>query len=163
LNVDAVRDFEDILELFDRHEVRYLVIGGLAFIFHAKPRFTRDIDLWVDPEPANVQRANRALAEFGSPHLLDVKARDEILQIGVAPNRIDLLRDPGGTSGLTFARAWERRIEAPYGSARALWIDLESLLAIKSGIDQPRHQEDARDLRRVLEIKRGGRPPGSNS
>jgi hypothetical protein len=161
--VDTVQDFEDLLDLLERFEVRYLIIGGLAFIYHAKPRYTKDMDLWVGSDPENVTRANRALAEFGSPHLLDVKARDEILQIGVAPNRIDLLRDPGGTSGLTFARAWERRIEAPYGTARALWIDLESLLAIKSGIDQPRHQEDARDLRRVLEIKRGGRPPGSNS
>lgn len=147
--MDTVRDFEDILELFDRHGARYLIIGGLAFIFHAKPRYTKDIDLWIDPDPANVERANRALAEFGSPHLLDSGTPDEILQLGVAPNRIDLLLEPGGTSGLRFEAAWERRIESRYGAAPANWIDLEGLIAIKSGIDHPRHQDDARVLREV--------------
>lgn len=145
--MDTVEDFEDILELFARYQVRYLIVGGLAFIFHAKPRFTKDIDLWVDPEPENVERANRALAEFGSPALLTVGEPDEILQIGVAPNRIDLLRT---TVALRFEEVWPRRIESRYGSAPANWIDLESLLAIKSAIDHPRHQEDARVLRAVL-------------
>ncbi|MGH7336319.1 MAG: hypothetical protein ACREI7_01955 [Myxococcota bacterium] len=147
--MDSVRDFEDILELFGRHDVRYLVIGGLAFIFHAKPRYTKDIDLWVDSDAANVRRANLALAEFGSPHLLDAERPGEILQLGVPPNRIDLLLDPGGASGLRFSDAWERRIESRYGSASANWIDLDGLIEIKSGIDHPRHQEDARILRQV--------------
>ena len=70
--VDTVQDFEDFLELLDRHDVRYLIIGGLAFIYHAKPRFTKDIDVWLDPEPDNLARANAALADFGSPHLLNL-------------------------------------------------------------------------------------------
>lgn len=151
--METVRDFEDILELFRRHDVRYLIIGGMAFIFHAKPRFTKDIDLWVAPERENVERANRALSEFGSPHLLDPDRRDEILQIGVAPNRIDLLLEPGGRSGLTFERAWELRIESRYGAVEASWIGLESLIEIKSGIDDPRHQEDARVLRQARDLK----------
>jgi hypothetical protein len=147
--VDTVRDFEDILALFERHGVRYLIIGGLAFIFHAKPRYTRDIDLWIDPDRENVERANRALADFGSPYLLDANNLGEILQLGVEPNRVDLLREAGGSSGLQFADAWRRRIEGRYGAARANWIDLDSLIAIKSGIDDPRHQDDARVLREV--------------
>jgi hypothetical protein len=146
--MDTVQDFEDLLELLDRHSVRYLIIGGLAFIFHAKPRYTKDMDLWLDPERGNVDRANRALAEFGSPYALGPDAPEEILQLGVAPNRIDLLRD---ASGLDFAEAWDRRIESPYGRARAFWIDIEGLIAIKSRIDDPRHQEDVRVLRRVRE------------
>lgn len=151
--MDTVRDFEDILELFERREVRYLVIGGLAFIFHAKPRYTKDIDLWLDPERENVERANRALAEFGSPYLLDGDKPTQILQLGVEPNRVDLLLDPGGSSGIQFAHAWERRIQSRYGEARANWIDLDSLIAIKSGIDHPRHQDDARVLREVRDRK----------
>jgi len=151
--VETVRDFEDILELFERHDVHYLIIGGLAFIFHAKPRYTKDIDLWLDPDHANVERANRALVEFGSPYLLDEEQRSEILQLGVAPNRVDLLRDPGGSSGIFFDDAWPRRIESRYGTARAYWIDLDSLIAIKSGIDHPRHQDDARVLREVRDRK----------
>lgn len=144
--MDTVQDFEDMLELLERFEVRYLIIGGLAFIYYAKPRFTKDIDLWIGPEAENVDRANRALAEFGSPHLLDPSRSEEILQLGVAPNRIDLLRD---TESIEFDDAWRRRVEGRYGRAKAFWIDLDSLIEIKSSIDHPRHQDDARVLRLV--------------
>jgi hypothetical protein len=144
--MDAIQDFEDILQLFAKHRVRYLIVGGLAFIFHAKPRYTKDIDLWLDSEHANVRRANRALEEFGSPELLTVEDADEVLQLGAAPSRIDILR---GTIALGFDEAWPRRIESAYGQAPANWIDLESLLRIKSAIDHPRHQEDARILKLV--------------
>jgi hypothetical protein len=144
--MDAIRDFEDILELFARHRVRYLIVGGLAFIYHAKPRYTKDIDLWIDADHDNVRRANLALEEFGSPELLTVDDADEILQLGAAPSRIDILRD---TIELDFDETWQRRIEGRYGRAPANWIDLDSLLAIKAAIDHPRHQEDARVLRAV--------------
>jgi hypothetical protein len=149
--VDAIQDFEDFLELLDRHGVHHLIIGGLAFVFHAKPRFTKDIDIWLDPEPENLARANAALTDFGSPHLLDLSNADEILQLGVAPNRIDLLRE---AAPLAFEDAWRRRVEGRYGRARACWIAAEDLLAIKERIDHPRHQEDARVLRLVLERRR---------
>jgi hypothetical protein len=149
--VDAIQDFEDFLDLLDRHGVRYLIIGGLAFIYHAKPRFTKDIDIWLDPEPSNLARANVALAEFGSPHLLDLSREDEILQLGFAPNRIDLLRE---AAPLAFEDAWHRRVESSYGRSPACWIGLEDLLAIKERIEHPRHQEDARVLRLVLERRR---------
>lgn len=149
--METIQDFEDMLDLLERFEVRYLIIGGLAFVYHVKPRYTKDIDLWIDPEPSNVQRTNRAVAEFGSPHLLDVDRPEEILQIGVAPNRIDLLRD---TEHVDFRDAWPRRIEGRYGRAKAFWIDLDSLIAIKGAIDHPRHQEDARELRLVRDRRR---------
>jgi len=148
--MEAVQDFEDILELFARHGVRYLIVGGLAFIYHAKPRYTKDIDLWIDADHDNVRHANQALEEFGSPSLMTIDDPEEILQLGVAPNRIDILRD---AIDLSFADAWPRRIVSRYGRAPANWIDLESLLTIKSAIDHPRHQEDARVLKAVLERK----------
>ena len=150
--MDTIHDFEDMLELLDRHEVRYLIVGGLAFIYHAKPRYTKDMDLWLDPDPENAKRANAALSEFGSPQLLDPDDRDEILQLGAGPNRIDLLRE---TVDHEFAEAWDRRIEGIYGRARAYWIDLDSLIAIKSRIDHPRHQEDVRILRMVRDSRSG--------
>ena len=149
--MDTIQDFEDFLDLLDRHGVRYLVIGGLAFIYHAKPRFTKDIDIWLDPGPDNIARANAALVEFGSPYLLNLSDEDEILQLGVAPNRIDLMRE---APPLAFEDAWRRRVEGTYGRARACWIAIEDLLAIKEPIDHPRHREDARVLRLVLERRR---------
>lgn len=91
------------------------------------------------------------MAEFGSPHLLDLTNADEILQLGVAPNRIDLLRE---AAPLAFEDAWRRRVESTYGRARACFVAIEDLLAIKERIDRPRHQEDARVLRLVIERTR---------
>lgn len=144
--MDTVSDFEDLLAALDKHRVRYLIIGGLAFIYHAKPRYTKDLDLWVDPAADNIERANAALEEFGSPHSLSGGSPEEILQLGVPPNRIDLLMSTGE---FLFADAWPRRERAPYGDAPACWIDLDTLIEIKRQIDHPRHQEDVRVLEAV--------------
>ena len=140
-----------MLRLLDKHRVRYLIIGGLAFIYHAKPRYTKDMDLWIDPAPENVKRANHALSEFGSPFNLNPDKRNEILQLGVAPDRIDLLLN---VSGAKFQTAWSKHIEGRYGNAKAHWVDLDSLIRIKSRADNPRHQEDARVLREVKKRKK---------
>jgi len=110
------------------------------------------MDLWIDPSRENVKRANATLAEFGSPHLLNPDADEEILQLGVAPDRIDLLR---AIKGARFATAWKNRIRGKYGKANANWIDLNSLVRIKSCIDHPRHQEDVRVLREVRRRRKG--------
>lgn len=144
--METIQDFEDMLHLLDKHKVRYLIVGGLAFIYHAKPRYTKDMDLWVDPAPQNVKRANKALAEFGSPFALNFENVEEILQLGVAPDRIDFLLH---VAGARFETAWKKRIQGRYGNAKANWIDLNSLIRIKSHIDNPRHQEDIRVLREV--------------
>ena len=144
--METIQDFEDLLYLLHKHRVRSLIIGGLAFIYHAKPRYTKDMDIWIDASEDNVKRANMALAEFGSPYLLNPDAVEEILQLGVAPDRIDLMR---AIKGVKFETAWKKRIRGKYGKANANWIDLDSLVRIKSSIDHPRHQEDVRILREV--------------
>lgn len=60
-------DFADLLAAFDRHGVRYLLVGGYAVAVHATPRFTKDLDLWLSDTTANRTRAVRALTEFGAP------------------------------------------------------------------------------------------------
>ncbi|MCX6999353.1 MAG: hypothetical protein NT106_03500 [Candidatus Sumerlaeota bacterium] len=146
--MDTLKDFEDMLIILGRYRVKYLIIGGLAFIYHAKPRYTKDMDLLICSNPDNVKRANLALAEFGCPHVLDVKKTDEIIQIGLPPNRIDiLLKIPD----VKFETAWKKRIKGYYGRAKANWIDLDSLIQAKRHLQNPRHQEDVRIL---LEIKR---------
>ncbi|MBW2661635.1 MAG: hypothetical protein JRD93_06545 [Deltaproteobacteria bacterium] len=150
---EAIGDFEDMLGLLYKHGVRYLIIGGLAFIYHVKPRYTKDMDLWIDPAPENVKRANNALREFGSPYLLDTEHPEEILQLGLAPDRIDLLRH---VKGARFETAWEKRIKGQYGVAKAYWIDIDSLIRIKRRIDNPRHQEDVRLLREIKKLRAKG-------
>jgi hypothetical protein len=148
--MDTVSDFEDFLSFFAAHRVRYMIIGGMAFIFHAKPRFTKAMDLWVDPAGDNVLRTNLALSEFGSPKLLDEANPAEILQLGVAPNRIDILRS---IPGVAFNDAWVHRLESRYGSSPAIFVGLDTLIQIKSAIRDPRHQDDARVLRAVKRLQ----------
>lgn len=148
--MDAIQDFEDMLALLDKHHVKYLIIGGLAFIYHAKPRYTKDMDLWLDPSEQNISLANQALEEFGSPTPLAANEPTQIVQIGIAPNRIDVLVDVGG---LHFDAAWAKRIAGRYGETPANWIDLDTLIEIKSCIDNPRHQEDARELKEVRRLR----------
>ena len=143
-------DFEDLLTLLERHDVRYIIVGGLAFIYHAKPRYTKDIDVLVDPIEDNRVRANRALAEFGSPWLLEDDP-EQIVQIGMPPNRIDVLQQ---IRDVDFADAWDRRVRGAYGEVETNWIDLDSLIRAKQGIDNPRHQEDVRVLLQVRESLR---------
>lgn len=148
--MDTVSDFEDILSLFWAHRVRYMIIGGMAFVFHAKPRFTNDMDLWIDASGDNVLRTNLALWDLGSPALLDKANPAEILQLGVAPNRIDILRT---IPGVDFTDAWEHRLESRYGSSPAIFVGLDTLIQIKSAIPDPRHQDDARVLRAVKKLQ----------
>lgn len=149
--METIQDFEDMLRLLEKYSVKYLIMGGLAFIFHAKPRYTKDMDLWIDPSHENVVLANTALAEFGSPLLLDAEKVKEILQLGVAPNRIDLhLHVPGAR----FEQVWKKRILGWYGDVKANWIDLDNLVRIKTRIDDPRHKEDVRVLKKVKKYRR---------
>ncbi len=148
--MNTIADFEDLLVLLHHYEVRYLIVGGLAFIYHAKPRFTKDMDLWVENSTENITRTNRSLASFGSPTLLDYNNPEQVVQIGLEPNRIDLLVE---VKSLRFNEVWPLRIEGKYGNAPAYWIDLDSLEKIKSAINDPRHQEDARILRKVRKLK----------
>ncbi len=141
-------DFRDLLSLFEAHGVRYLIVGGYAVAFHARPRYTRDLDIWIDDTPANLQAANRALAEFGSPGLLEPDEHDVILQLGVEANRIDILRSIGQVD---FATAWANRVRARYGDVEVNWIGLDELIRSKTGTGERRHDDDAAILRKARE------------
>lgn len=65
--MDLPRDFKDLLQAFADAEVRYLIVGGYAVAFHARPRFTKDIDIWVEDSSDNLARLADALGRFGAP------------------------------------------------------------------------------------------------
>jgi len=149
-------DFRDMLSLLETHQVRYLVIGGYAFAFHAVPRYTKDLDIWVEDTPDNVTKTNRALEEFGSPFLLAPAEHDVILQLGVEPNRIDILRS---VSNVAFEEAWNERVRAPYGDVVTNWIGLEALVKSKTGTSTARHDEDVRVLQEANRLGKGPERP----
>ena len=80
-------DFRDLLRLFVDESVRFLIVGGYAAISHTEPYYTKDLEIWIEPDPDKATRALRALSRFGAPtasaSIEDLINPDLIYQIGV--------------------------------------------------------------------------------
>ena len=116
------RDFRDLFAALNDARAEYLVVGAHAVAYYAEPRFTKDLDIWVEASPSNAARVFAALQAFGAP-LSDVSEADfaqpgVVLQIGVAPNRIDLSTQ---IDGVTFDAAWPNRTQTIFGD-QGIWI-----------------------------------------
>lgn len=140
-------DFRDLFAAFNAAQVRYLLVGGYALAFHGRPRFTKDLDVWVEPASRNAKRVYSALEKFGTP-LNELSVRDLeqpglIFQIGVAPNRIDILT---AIDGVTFAAAWPDRQETQYSDQVVLVIGLRHLIQNKRATGRQQDLLDAAEL-----------------
>ena len=125
-------DFEELLRTFSASGVRYLIVGGHAVMLYTEPRYTKDLDVWIDPSPENAAKVFSALAAFGAP--LAGLAPDDfarqgfVYQMGVPPLRVDILMS---IDGVTFEEAWPNRIESALGAQPAWFIGREDLLRNK--------------------------------
>jgi len=94
-NIILSQDFKEFLELLNVNQVRYLVVDGYAVAIHGHPRYTKDIDIWIESTPENAEKLVLALDQFGFASLglkeSDFREPDTIIQLGYPPNRIDLL------------------------------------------------------------------------
>jgi hypothetical protein len=130
--------------------VRYLVAGGYAVMYYTEPRFTKDIDIWVEATPANAQKVWTALATFGAPleqaSLADFCNKDLIYQIGVAPNRIDIMMD---IPGLDFEQAWEHKSESQYGDVPIFILGLDDLIKAKEHAGRDQDLLDLKNLKAI--------------
>jgi hypothetical protein len=108
------RDFVEMLAALCEAGAEFLLVGAHALAAHGVVRATGDLDLWIRPTPENAARVWSAFVTFGAP-LADL-TRDDLLtpdlvyQIGLPPNRIDVLTS---ISGVTFEEAWANRIVIP--------------------------------------------------
>jgi hypothetical protein len=144
-------DFKDLLSIFNETGVRYLVIGGYAIAEHVEPRFTKDLDIWLDNSQGNARLVIVALREFGAP-LLDVNEADfeiptTVYQMGLPPSRIDLL---AGLTEMDFADCWNRRKVVEMGELSINYISAEDLLLNKVRVGRPQDLIDADNLRKKL-------------
>jgi hypothetical protein len=143
----ATKDFEELFGCLKARNVKALVVGGYAVAFHGRPRFTKDIDVLVEPAPDNAERLLSALADFGFGSLgltiADFTSPGRIVQLGVAPNRIDLLT---AIDGVTFDEAWAHRVAGPFGAATVDYIGLGDLIRNKQASARPQDLLDVEDL-----------------
>ena len=132
-------DFRSLLNAMERHEARYLVVGGYAVMLYAEPRFTKDLDLWIAVDDENARAVYRALKEFGAP-LAGLTERDfavpgHFYQMGRPPLRVDVMM---GIPGGNFADAWERRNTVDLDGQSVHFVCRDDLIAVKraAGRDQ---------------------------
>jgi len=94
------KDYKELLELFNKHKVRFCIVGAFAMAFHNKPRYTKDIDLLVEPSLKNAEKIISALNDFGFGELKltieDFTKPHNIVQLGYEPVRIDILTSVSG-------------------------------------------------------------------
>lgn len=134
-------DFKEFLSLLIEHRVKFLLVGAQALAVHGKPRFTGDLDIWVDRDPDNAERLVQALAAFGFD---DIPAQpftehDRLLTLGREPVRIDIFTYIPGPD---FSEAWTRREKVKLGPGLVPVIGREDFIASKKASGRPKDLAD---------------------
>ena len=145
------QDYKDLLSAFQSHGVKYLVVGGLAVIYHSQPRFTKDMDLFIQANPANANAVYAALAHFGAS-LDDIRPEDfadsgSFFRFGRDPRSFDILPS---LPGVDFDAAWEHRVEVEIDlqtGLKANFISADDLIAAKLAAGRPQDIADAAAIR----------------
>ena len=143
-------DFKELLQTFNEENVRYLVVGGYAVIHYSQPRYTKDLDVWVEPTAENADRVARAFLKFGLP--MEGVTKDDFATakfqffIGVSPCAFDFLTS---ISGLTFTEAWPNRITDESEGFPISYLGKSDLITAKQAAGRPQYLADLDELRRT--------------
>lgn len=134
------QDFKEFIQSLNDNGVRYLVVGGYAVAQHGHPRYTKDIDIWIEMTKENAAKVVKALAQFGFASLglkeSDFLEADQIIQLGYPPSRIDLLTT---LLGVEFSECYPSRVTVEMDGVLVNFIDLENLKKNKKATG--RHQD----------------------
>jgi hypothetical protein len=140
-------DIRDFLSVLEAESAEYLIIGGYAVTFHARPRFTKDIDVWIGSSQENRARVARALNRFGAPRQLAETllsaGPEDILWFGSAPVRIEIFLT---IPGVAFDDAFTRRVETEWNGSRVLVVSRADLIAAKRATGRPQDLLDVEAL-----------------
>ncbi len=141
------QDFKEFIQSLNDNHVRYLVIGGYAVALHGYPRYTKEIDIWIEMSPENAAKMVRALKQFGFGSLglkaADFLVPDQIIQLGYPPNRIDLMTTP---PGVDFETCYASRVKVVIDDVTVNFIDLENLKKSKKAAGRLQDLADLENL-----------------
>jgi len=122
------QDFKEFFQLLNDNQVRYLVVGGYAVALHGYPRYTKDIDIWIELSKENASHILKTLDQFGFESLglkeKDFLVEEQIIQLGYVPNRIVLTTT---LPGISFTNSYEKLLSVEIDGVKVNFIDLESL------------------------------------
>ncbi len=140
-------DFREFIQSLNDNQVRYLVVGGYAVALHGYPRYTKDIDIWIELSPLNATRILQALDQFGFSSLglteNDFLEADSIIQLGYPPRRIDLLTS---LSGVDFDICYSNKVVVELDEIQVNFIDLENLKKNKLATGRSQDIADVENL-----------------
>lgn len=141
------KDFKEFIQLLNKNQVEYLVVGGYAVGFHGYPRYTGDIDIWINPLKTNVNKMASVLEEFGfSPqhfNIEDFRIKDNIVRIGFPPNRIDLMVS---IDGVIFNDCFPNRSVVDLGEMKVNFIGFKDLIKNKKACNRTKDKIDLKNL-----------------
>ena len=146
--------YKELLQRLNGFEVRYLIVGGYAIMKYTEPRFTKDLDVWVENSAENSARVFEALKKFGAPIESDKITPETFTrqgltyQIGIAPVRIDVLTS---ITGVEFSVAWRGRVGGSIFGVPVHFISLRELIANKQATGRSSDLEQLEHIRRKAE------------
>lgn len=145
--MEIQQDFKELLELFNKHNVEYVVVGGYALAFHGAPRYTGDMDILVNPDVINAGRIIAALEDFGFGSVgltaTDFESPDQIIQLGVPPVRVDIITS---ITGVSLKDAFSTRAKGKYGDTPVYFIGREQFLLNKRALGRKKDLADLEAL-----------------
>lgn len=135
-------DFKEFIELLNDHKVRYLIVGGYAVGFYSRPKFTNYLDIWIDNSDENALKMVNVLQLFGFAGLglstTDFTDSNQVIQLGVAPIRIDLLTG----LGIPFNSAYRQKVKGRYFGVEAHFVSRKDLIELKKQAGRKKDLDD---------------------
>lgn len=145
--METKSDWKELLALLNERRVDYLVVGAFALAFYGAPRYTGDLDLWVKPDPENARRLLAALKDFGFGELElaveDFARPDQVIQLGVAPGRIDLLTS---LTGVVWPEAFPHRVPGQIAGLPVSFLSRDHFLQNKRALGRNKDLADIEAL-----------------
>ena len=140
-------DWKEFLELLNARGVEYLVVGAHSVAFHGRPRYTGDLDVLVRPSKRNAKTLVELLRDFGFAGskftAVDFAENDQVIQLGRAPYRIDLLTS---LTGVNNDDAFVGKIAAEIDGIRVFFLSKEHLIQNKRAVARPQDLADLAEL-----------------
>ena len=148
--MELSKDILEFIQLLNLEKVEYLVVGGWAYGLHYKPRYTKDIDILIGKTSHNAEKMMRVVNAFGFGSL-DISKDDflkegYIIQLGFAPNRIDILTD---IVAVDFKLAYENRISINYKNIELMVIGIDDLIKNKESAARDQDLVDVKALKKM--------------
>ena len=141
-----LNQLRDVFACFQKHDVRYVVIGGIAAVLHGVPRATFDLDILIEATPDNAQRFLDALSEARWGTALLTSAEELLAhEITIFKDRVRIDVQTA-TPGLHFEDAWRNRETMEYQGQTFYVVSRDDLIASKRAAGRKIDLEDVRLL-----------------